>query len=308
MRALARRFKDGHPAQSKINEDLSLREAGYRGERNLDYYLSFLEERDFYFIHDLRLQAESGHFFQMDTVVLHSAFVGIIEAKNTSGNIQFQKSPRQVVRQIQEKEQVISNPHLQVKRQRLQLMDWLLFNGWPLLPIYEFVAFTNPLTKIHSDSPRVTHAEDIPHLLGEQQQRPSSIKLDQKQIQNLSKMLVLSHQKDCSSIVPSYKMSSSDIQTGVQCPKCESLQMRRGIIQGGWQCEMCHNISKDAHIQALEDFLLLVQPTITNRQFRDFLQISSSKTAYRLLSQLSIPRTHSNKHSFYTLSYPLHKR
>ena len=42
LRALKRRIVKNHPSYPKILEELSLREAGYRGERSLDYHLRFL--------------------------------------------------------------------------------------------------------------------------------------------------------------------------------------------------------------------------------------------------------------------------
>ncbi|OHX51113.1 hypothetical protein BBV17_00100 [Cytobacillus oceanisediminis] len=44
----------------------------------------------------------------------------------------------------------------------------------------------------------------------------------------------------------------------------------------------CKN--KKAHLPAIQDYLLLIRPAISNKQARAFLHLASEDTAFRLLS------------------------
>ncbi|MCM2677813.1 nuclease-related domain-containing protein [Alkalicoccobacillus plakortidis] len=89
LRSLKRRIVKNHPSYPKILEELSLREAGYRGERSLDYHLRFLNGRNFKFLHDVHLKSKEGHVFQMDSIVLCPQFIAILEIKNIAWNYLF---------------------------------------------------------------------------------------------------------------------------------------------------------------------------------------------------------------------------
>jgi len=55
-----------------------------------------------------------------------------------------------------------------------------------------------------------------------------------------------------------------------------------------WHCTKCHYTSKHAHITALNDYLLLIKPYITNRNTRNFLKIQSRYQAKRLLKSANL--------------------
>ncbi|MCM3763950.1 hypothetical protein [Neobacillus niacini] len=58
---------------------------------------------------------------------------------------------------------------------------------------------------------------------------------------------------------------------------------------GPWVCIRCGTVSKDAHIQAIDDHFLLFGPTITNRELRAFLHLGDSvDVAGRMLRSLNL--------------------
>lgn len=59
--------------------------------------------------------------------------------------------------------------------------------------------------------------------------------------------------------------------------KCSAFTMERKSKK--WICRTCLDISLDAHISALYDYLYLVKPTITNNEFRNFVQLQSPSSA-----------------------------
>lgn len=68
--------------------------------------------------------------------------------------------------------------------------------------------------------------------------------------------------------------------------KCSAFTMERKLKK--WICRTCLDISLDAHISAIYDYLYLVKPTITNSEFRNFVQLQSPSSAKKLLLSLKL--------------------
>ena len=61
----------------------------------------------------------------------------------------------------------------------------------------------------------------------------------------------------------------------------ENIGMQR--IFRGWGCNTCSTLLVEtAHIQAVSDWFMLISDTMTNRDCREFLHISSGQTTTRL--------------------------
>jgi hypothetical protein len=72
---------------------------------------------------------------------------------------------------------------------------------------------------------------------------------------------------------------------------------------GTWLCPNCNHPSRTAHLKAIEDYFLLIEPTITNQKLRDFLQLYSAKTAAEILKSLPLKRTGSTKGTHYIKTF-----
>ncbi|MEN0644993.1 nuclease-related domain-containing protein [Alkalicoccobacillus gibsonii] len=311
LRAIERRMPT---VPAKLKEDLNLYESGYRGEQNLDYHLSFLQGEDFEVLHDLRLRGENGFYFQIDCLVVTQHVLVIVEVKNMVGRFQFRDESGQMVRVWRGEEVVMPNPLNQIWRQQSQLSGWLVARRFPLIPIESLVVFSNPSTIIQSTEEgkqslsRVIHAEGIVTRLekiskkfshnGRKQLLPSTCR-------KLSEKLVQSHTPLYSSILELYNLHPQNLIKGVFCSQCNKPHMIRQSKSGRWTCKHCNKNSKTAYVQALEDYYLLIKPTISNQELRDYLQIDSSAVAYQLLRKLDVKRTHKNKHCYYHLTIPL---
>ncbi len=70
----------------------------------------------------------------------------------------------------------------------------------------------------------------------------------------------------------------------------------------GWCCSNCNSVSKNAHLDALRDYVLLLGMTITNSELRESLNIQSSSTIKRLLHTMNLPHTENNKGRKYDLT------
>lgn len=70
-----------------------------------------------------------------------------------------------------------------------------------------------------------------------------------------------------------------------------------------WLCTLCEYRSKDAPVDALNDFYLLLAPIITNKQAKNFLRLRTDEEAKYLLKKLNYPCVGEKRGRFYTLEY-----
>ncbi|MED3708146.1 hypothetical protein P4502_02715 [Peribacillus frigoritolerans] len=103
------------------------------------------------------------------------------------------------------------------------------------------------------------------------------------------------------SILERYNLTEKDLIKGVICENCKGNKLFRR--HGTWICPLCQLSSKKAHIPALRDYFYLLGSTITNRQLRDFLSISSSSSATRILQSLNLTSSGANKGRVYRLNF-----
>lgn len=86
LEALLRRLPVHHPKRNIIAENIAKYKAGYKGERAVDYSLSFLPEQDYSILHDIRL-FDQNHYFQIDTIIISPRFLLFLEIKNIVGTL-----------------------------------------------------------------------------------------------------------------------------------------------------------------------------------------------------------------------------
>ena len=291
---LLKRLPDQHPLKQQIAEDGKKLLAGFKGEKDLKYYLDFFPD-DCFIYHDLRLKNEQT-YFQMDYVILTSNFALIIECKNFYGELHFDTSFNQMIRTINDQSEAFIDPISQVKRQRHQLLHFFKKNNLPLLPIEHLVVISNSSTIIKGNPSIKNSVIHSHHLLERWKSLSSHYKqpvVDPKMLRKMSKFLLKSHQADAVDILKKYRLSPSDIITGVQCTNCGKFAMVRK--QRKWLCPHCGATDASGHIQALNDYFLLIKPVIINKEFREFVHISSMDAASKLLIRSKLPFSGANK-------------
>jgi hypothetical protein len=298
--ALTGRISKTHPLLPKILNSIGARKGGYRGEQDIDYHLTFLPQNKYTILRDLRLIDQFP--FQIDTVLLSTQLILAIETKNISGTLFFDKNSNQMIRKINDVEEGFSNPLLQVQRQTHQLKNWLLQHKFPPIPIEYLVTISQPKTILKSNHPqifnKVIHTDQVvDKIISIEKSYPSHI-VDEKGIRRISKMLIKEDTSSSNNILASWGITPQEIITGVACPACHRIPMIR--LFSTWYCPSCKEESKDAHIQALKDYFLLMGSTITNKQCREFLHISSRRTSEQLLKSMNLTKVGSTKGIYYT--------
>src|SRR5690606_37882835 len=145
--ALLRRLPDYHTARKDLEFDLARHVKGYRGEKNLKYFLGMLPNEKCKIFFDLRLKV-NDYIFQIDTLIIFPSYILILEVKNFSGTIFFDKYSDQFTRIYQNVESSFPNPIFQIERHQLLLEKLFKEKNIPLMPIECLVIISDPNTKI----------------------------------------------------------------------------------------------------------------------------------------------------------------
>ncbi|MCE7791163.1 NERD domain-containing protein [Salipaludibacillus sp. CUR1] len=287
LEAVLRRIAISHPKRQMLEETHGKRYWGFRGEQSLQYYLDFLLPRQPRIFYALRLPC-NNHRFQIDLLIVFPQVAFLIEVKHWAGMLKIEPGSH-VIQLIEDKKNVYSCPLDQANHQAFQLRQWLKTNGFSL-PIDSLVVLSNQKASI--ENPRDLPPKIIrpPKLLNYLQtslkkyENLSQIKLEQHQLSDLSIRLMEDHQDEIAPPLEYYGLSKYDIANGVVCPSCGCLPMSR--LNRQWQCNSCHMTCKEAHVQALKDYVLLFGRYATNKQIRNFLQVDRY-LAKRLMQKMN---------------------
>lgn len=304
--ALLGRLKPpSHPKRPLIEKDLKKRKAGYHGEKSVDYHMSFLTDKKYMILNDLRLPL-APDYFQIDSLLITSCYSLPIEIKNIAGTLTIDPEFNQLIQSYNGVETGYPDPVVQANRQKLFLQKWFFNQKLPCPPIEFLVAFSNPATILkmapgHRRLPpydKMIHAQNIVSEISKLNTQYTREVIDLKKV----KRLLLHQQKSSySPILPIYQLTEVDLIKGVQCERCSHIMIRK---HGTWLCQGCSHTSRNAHMMAIEDYFLLIKPSITNKELRNFLQFSSRKTAAEILKSLNLKKTGSTKGTVYIKHFP----
>lgn len=298
---LLRRLLENHPKWIHIDKDLAKRKAGYNGEKATDYYVKKLPNQEFFNLFDLRLQINHD-FFQIDTLILSTTFALILEIKNISGSLYFDHTFKQLIRTLNDIENGFICPIVQAERHVSKLNKWFLSRKISL-PIEYLVVISNPSTIIKTDPhnikaiDKVIHAHELVEKVEMIRKKHFEEKFSMKEVKKLAKQIVKNHTPLPYNPLKYYQIPKTSILSGVQCPSCKTIPMVR--VRGSWYCTKCKTYNKDAHIQSLNDYFLLISSTVTNQQFREFLHLPSPSIAKKMLTSMNLSYTGEKKSRIY---------
>ncbi|MFD1849329.1 NERD domain-containing protein [Oceanobacillus bengalensis] len=274
--------------QAEIEYELAKQRKGYAGEVNFSYYLNLLAYK-FTALQDVCLVINSQQT-QIDNIVISPNAIHIIEVKNYIDIITFDHNLKQLILADGEKESGITYPISQVEIQAIKLKLWLREQGLPSIPIYYYVAISKPSTKIKVIGDQeevariVTHAEDIPSkILLNEESFSSTANFPHQKIGYAIKNASTEYNFD---VMKRHEINYSDLVKGVICPDCKAIGITR--VHGGWYCRRCQRKYRNAHISAINDYLLLVKPWIRNFECVDWLNINSRNVATRILRNAAL--------------------
>jgi len=304
LEALLCRLPTAHPKRPVLESELGKSMAGYRGEQSIDSVLAVLPEKEYLLFHDLRIPS-TPYPFQLDILILSSSFFLILEVKNIAGEIYFDDDFHQLIQTKHDQAQAYDDPILQVNRQRTQLLQWLTPKRAPTIPVETLVVSANSLTIVRAKNKEVTEKvvrrNSLALKINSLAKKHQEDILSKKELKRLTNLLLKAHTPYIPKLLTTYKISATELLTGVQCPNCRALPMKRKW--GKWHCQSCSYCSSDAHLAAIRDYALLIKPAITNRELRDFLRLDSVSIATKMLRNMHIPYGGTTKGRVYHLNW-----
>lgn len=222
-----------------------------------------------------------------------------------AGTIYFNNSPQQFVQQLNNEEKAYPCPILQAQRQRQQLQAFLQNHHFTEVPIVYLVVISHPhcvmkfAPNFHQTKQFVIQASSVPDRINSIQSNHEKEHITSKEVSKLGRLLIKKHVPYIPDYADKLVILKSEFLTGVQCPYCFQLPMKR--VKGQWYCGSCKQTSKNAHIAALKDYSLLIHSTITNQQLREFLYLPSTSVASKLLTSLGLKSQGTFKDRVYLL-------
>lgn len=305
LEVLKKRLLPTHVKMKEIEKELAKTTAGYKGEKSLLYYLSFLPEEEYMILHDLRLTIDNRNYFQIDILILSQYIILILEVKNISGKITFDETYHQLIRQFNDIEEVFPDPVLQVNHQKYQLIRYLNKKKIVDIPIETQVVMTNnsALLRNQNNSRKyldtIMRSSELITKVEYYKQKYKAPIFTMKDLRKVAKSLLKDHIPSEFNIFHMFELDSNDICKGVFCTNCGCYPLKR--VRGTWYCGECNFSSRNAHLETFNDYKLLFGTTITNKQTRDFLQISSPSTTYKILASMKLPQIGHGKSTSYNL-------
>ncbi|WP_223701297.1 nuclease-related domain-containing protein [Sutcliffiella deserti] len=285
-----RRVPSNHPSYPQLEAETGRLQAGYRGEKALDYYLTFLPHDNYQIFHGLRLEDHKNRYFQMDTLLLTFSHCLILEAKNITGELEFDEKCHQLKRKTSDGYEALGDPISQVERHKYQLTHWLEHHFGKKIPVIGQVVLTNKhATLISATSSlmnKVTFHTNLPNKISKINENfPSSI-LNEKELRKIARTLVKKHTPDSFLLLDFFKIKKSEKKNGVICPECAHCPMKKKRMN--WLCLECGLISQTAHYDALDDYKRLLGSAISTSQAMEYLQLNSRMTSLRILKSMDL--------------------
>ncbi|CEG21856.1 Nuclease-related domain protein [Planococcus massiliensis] len=295
LQSLVKRIPVTHSQFPHWTEQLRRITAGFHGEQRVDSLWHEIElPSPYFFIHDLFIQQPNSSF-QMDTVLVTSRFILILEIKSISGLLNFDPQTRQFSRTNKDGSiDGMRNPDDQLRRHEKWMKRFLADRQFEL-PVLGAIVFTYPSSVIQSKAGKriIIQSSGLPYLMEQLLSNHPYELLSDSATSTLSQNLLNLHSAK-ELVLPTLPDA---VLTGVLCPHC--VAQRLAYVRKSWRCNVCSYKNAKSHLDALAEYRHLVSRTITNREFRHFMHLPSITTASKLLKSSKMRSTGSYKDRVY---------
>lgn len=280
LESLLQRVPSVHPLSTHWTEQLRRMTAGFHGELRVDsLFYEIPIDCPHYFIQDLFIQKpKSSH--QIDTVLVTSRFLLLLEIKSISGELNFDPQLRQFSRTNRDGSvDGMRNPDDQLRRHEKWVQQFLESQKVSL-PVIGAIVFTYPSSIVQSRPKNriIIQSSGLPFLVDQILAKyPVEILTSRKTRQLAVKLLEMHSERALRDVDVAV-----ELRKGVLCGGCS------GVLyydRRAWRCKSCSYKDPLAHLQTLIEYRLLVSKTISNRDFREFTGLDSVSTASKLLTK-----------------------
>jgi hypothetical protein len=305
LEVLLKRSSPSHHKRLQITETLRRFKSGFNGEQSLRYFYRYLPKNGLHYLPSIRILHDE-YYFQMDLLIITAHFLLILEIKNHAGHLYFDDKVKQMIRTLDGKRECYEDPVEQVKRQKYHLTKIMEQYKFPSIPIETLVVIANSSTIVEF-SPTykealktVIKSTQLQQKFAEFQQNHQNLILDKKNMKRLIKRLFTLHDDNNPDVCELFQIDKRELIQGVLCRQCDNPSIMQ-YKRGNWRCANCQHKSKTAHVEALQDYALLLSPTITNQECRNYLNLPSRNITMHILRTLQLPHSGSTKTRSYNL-------
>jgi len=293
-------LRDGSELSDFIREEIRKIDAGVRGE-----------ERVFERLKELRLVGAFRVFsdvclvldewkVQIDCLVVTDRCCIVLESKNISGRLYFNEELDEFYKEENGTETPISNPYFQLMR-HIRFMKEFLRKTHPQMKVTGAVIMTAKSCRIMQ---KPTHysiykLESMVERVTQIYNSSGVASFSGEELDVVGKLLEENRSPfEYPPLCEYYRINASEIRLGVECPGCGVLGMRR--TGKTWTCTSCNKRDRNAHKKAVDDYFLLINNRITNRDFRKFCMVESIYAASRMLGNMDLQMHKAGGKTYYT--------
>lgn len=278
---MLKRLPGYHPKKELIEDLFKSSKAGFGGEERLDQLMKYFNP-DYPYLIIQDYSVSSNIELQADTVLLTQSCVILLEVKNISGRLRFTVNPS-TLRQTTASglERALKSPLVQMEMTKWKF-EKLLKSLDIALPVHAFlvIAYPNQIVEESPPGSIIWSADEVMIRL-QNFKLPSKI-LSIDEMHRLGQQLLsLYSEFNPFPLAPKNNINPNEISKGVFCPDCKSTKMNK--IKRTWMCKDCGLTNPEAHHQAIQEWFMLIKPSITVAECKDFLELEYPSTARRIL-------------------------
>lgn len=292
------RLPPTHEKYKLISDKVYRLGAGYSGELDVDRILPEIGlPKNCFILKDIRLEVIPNFHIQLDTLIITRHCIILLEIKKYSGTTQFDEAVGKTIRispngEVGKYDCAVDQVDRAVEGLQRILKD---FPTVPkIIPIIVMANAATDILKYPRDIP-VKYKKQLPRYI-RQLLKHETVMTEQECLKINNHIQSSAKKLKKTPLCERYEIPVADIQKGVICPSCNG-RMKKS--QGrSWTCEICQTSHQLAAKQAVEDWFMLISPTITNRELCAYLDINR-KSATRVLGQLKLTKIGQTKRTHY---------
>lgn len=290
LTALNKRLHPAHEKYEQIQEELNRSLSGEHGEQHVYSILKRLP-KNFSILHNVNIHGQ-----QIDFLLLSPSFCVILEVKNIKGKLRFSQNPRQLIRLKEDKgEDIFQSPESQLEQNVATAQSFFKQHNIQI-PIYCAIVFPfYNVTFLEVGNTPIVIGKDVLNFIRNINGHPALI--NPEKVGNLLRdhAQPLHRFPLCSF----YNIHEKAILHGPECTNCHTIPMKR--LRYTWICSKCGQTNQSAHVQALVDYRMLINETITVRELVNFLGLRNRYEAIRILNKHSLGKVGNNRSTKYQL-------
>ncbi|ALS78976.1 hypothetical protein AUO94_10035 [Planococcus kocurii] len=276
----AERLCVAHESKQVVLSELKNSLAGASGEQRTASLLKReLDLPGAIFLSDVHMPYKEGNA-QIDLLLVHAAFICVLEVKNMIGEFYFDSVNFQFHRMIDGRREGMRNPEAQLHRAVKAASGFL---GVPVHGVIVLASRSGKVVEAPKQYPVVSldylpfHLEQLAHGAKLFNVATITAKLQGLPVRNTNRHWL-----------ERQKITLDSLRLGVTCPTCRNCPLV--WQERKWHCDGCEFTSRDAHEVTLQEYAVLFGNKLDTRVAYQLLGVKDKYVLYRLLEK-SAPKS-----------------